>query len=367
MNSITIYVPTFDSDSGIGRHALTLKSMFNKRGYDVFFFSFSGSWFENVYTVFVKLRLRPLVDTCFILCATIHDLCFPRRMSIAPSQIGPLTCGQMHFSSCHLHSLLAMHEIWKLFISFTNFFYVLVELLQYKFTPNKVFLSDLQKAQFFKYYGTPRKYVMFNSDVAVLRPVLDSEILRSEKPFPSVRDIENEALKIIFIGYNHRIKGLGIALKAVDLLAKERHVELHVYGSDKKFQRQSSHLSGRVFFHGNVPFTDVPFYKFQYLIFPTWSDSFAFVIQECTFHGVFAIMSSQAGCSEFFRLAHLDAQIVEQSDKQCDEDFYASQYYRRVLNAERKGLLNKFDTIFDFGSYSDAVFKNLVTQYACRK
>lgn len=302
------------NSDGIGRHALSLSEQFARAGFNVLHFTVKpGSKGDSLQRFCTRFYMRHIFDFGFMLAATwALRFRYSSHCSVSPSVICGLGTDQIHFSSCHLHSLTVAGERWKLAISPRNLFYVVAEFYQYKRCKRAVFISKQQADQFSGYYGVRKK------EYSILPPVLNAVNFGSDHVDQDFGHnyFKNSKRKCLFIGYNFRLKGLAIAQAAIS------HVEgeLDIIGSDARYKPVK--LEAGVFrFLGSLQFFDINWSEYGFFIFPSHSDSYAFVIQEAVRNGLIPICSSQAGGSEVLADGDFDACVIEQKPEVKKEDF----------------------------------------------
>ncbi len=311
---ILLVCSKISNSDGIGRHALALSEQFRRAGFEVSHLTIKpGSYLDKVQQFCSRFFLRHIFDLGFMLVASCFTkLYYCSYRSVSPSVICGLGTNQIHFSSCHLHSLSVAGERWKLYFSPRNLFYVAAELYQYKRCKQAIFISRQQAEQFKDYYGH-RKRPSF-----VLPPVLNSINFRADH---SNQDFgynffNKKRKKFLFSGYNFRLKGLRIAQLAISNI----NGELDIVGNDAKYKPLEV-KNGIHRFLGPMKFSDINWSEYGFFIFPTHSDSYAFVIQEAVRNGLIPICSSQAGGSEVLADYGFSECVIEQKPKVMEIDF----------------------------------------------
>lgn len=358
---ILLICSKISNSDGIGRHALALSEQFRGMGCEVLFFTIAhDSFLDKCQNFFTKFYMRHLFDLAFMLVASCFRNVFYRSyLSVSPSVICAFSTNQIHFSSCHLHSLLVANEGWKLFLSPRNFFYVLVEYYQYKRCKQAIFISRQQRDQFRDYYGI-RRHPSY-----VFPPVLNSINFpkRHTNQDFGCNFFDKKIRRFLFIGYNFRLKGLEIAQSSISNICGE----LDIVGNDPRYNPPDT-TKGIHRFLGPKQFKDIVWSDYGFLIFPTHSDSYAFVIQEAVRNGLIPICSSQAGGSEVLSDLGFTDCVINQEPKVVPEKVSAiAMDYSSAINRwwamETKSEIFNINTssIYDEGSYMENVLLALFT------
>ncbi len=349
IDEVVFISPRITNSDGVGRHSISILKVLtdNKIKYNLVTVT-KKSVIGRLQAFLHRIYLGNFFDLFFIFYVDILLLTKYRKLkSISPSVITGFSTSQMNFSSCHLHSLIVANQKWKL-IDPRNFFYVVIEFLQYKFCKQAIFISRIQKAQFNKYYGKRVK------KSHVVHPVLCSNNFPVDHVDKVVgSNIDGLLKKCLFIGYNFRLKGLLIAIKAISNL---KGVELDVIGDDPKFNK--GFIGGSVSFIGSLNFKDIPWNDYSFFIFPSFSDSYAFVIQEAVRNGLIPIVSSQVGASEVLIDAGYDIFVVDQGAdmKGADIDLLACEYEKKMLkNMTKLALSPRSDNIYNHVKYGHCI------------
>lgn len=356
---ILLICSKISNSDGIGRHALALSEQFRGSGCEVVFFTIiQGSFLDKCQHFFSKFYMRHIFDLVFMLVAScVRKVFYRSYLSVSPSVICAIGTNQIHFSSCHLHSLLVANERWKLYLSPRNIFYVLVEYYQYKRCKQAIFISRQQRDQFRDYYGI-RRHPSY-----VIPPVLNSI------NFPKSHTNQNfgcnffdkKIRRFLFIGYNFRLKGLEIAQSSISSVCGE----LDIVGDDRRYKPPDT-TRGIHRFLGSMQFKDIVWSDYGFLIFPTHSDSYAFVIQEAVRNGLIPICSSQAGGSEVLSDLGFSNCVIKQEPKVVPEKIsaiamdYSNAIHRWWAMDTKSELFNlNSSKIYDEESYMEDVLQAL--------
>ena len=359
MKEIVIICPRITNSDGIGRHTISLIDSFKKNNYKTHLITINeGSLASRIQNLLIKILMRNIFD--FMFCIYVDWLLlirYKKIKSVSSSVITGFLTDQTHFSSCHLHSLSMVGERWKL-MDPRNLYYVLQEALQYKLCKQAIFISKQQQMQFERYYGKR------NKAQKTIYPVLSDSNFPSkhtDKCFGENIKIYNSK-KILFIGYNFRIKGLSIA---IDAIKNSDFYELDIIGEDSKFNMKS--IPKNVNFLGKKKFNEIAWNDYGFLIFPSHSDAYALVIQESLRNGLVPIASSQAGGSEVLIANEYTKDcVVSQNENQKNikdlPNIYHQRlnYYReRILHTKKENLpLSK--TIYTHQKFSEYIIMTLL-------
>ena len=349
------------NSDGVGRHALALSEQFRAAGSEVKFLTIGDGTFIGYCQRFCsKYYMRHIFDFAFIVVSSyLMKVHYRSYVSVSPSVICAFGTNQIHFSSCHLHSLIVANERWKLYLSPRNLFYVLVEWYQYKCCKQAIFISRQQQDQFRYYYGVR------SHSAHVFPPVLNSINFpegHANLNFGS-NFFDEKARRFLFVGYNFRLKGLAIAQSSISNVCGE----LDVVGDDPRY-KPSDTTMGIHRFLGSKQFKDIVWSDYGFLIFPTHSDSYAFVIQEAVRNGLIPICSSQAGGSEVLSDLGFTDCVIKQEPKVVPEKFsaiamdYSNAIHRWWAMDTKYEIFNiNSSKIYDEGLYMEDVLRALFT------
>lgn len=356
---ILLICSKISNSDGVGRHALALSEQFRGAGCEVSFLTIiHGSFLDKCQQFFSKFYMRHIFDLAFMLVSScVSKVYYRSYLSVSPSVICAFGTNQIHFSSCHLHSLIVANERWKLYLSPRNLFYVIVEYYQYKRCKQAIFISRQQRDQFRDYYGI-RRHPSY-----VFPPVLNSI------NFPKRHINQNfgrnffdkKIRRFLFIGYNFRLKGLEIAQSSISSVCGE----LDIVGDDPRY-KPSDTTRGIHRFLGSMQFKDIVWSDYGFLIFPTHSDSYAFVIQEAVRNGLIPICSSQAGGAEVLSDLGFADCVIGQEPKVVREKFssiatdYSKAIYRWwAMDAKSEVFNINSSQIYDEELYTKNVLRAL--------
>lgn len=275
--------------------------------------SFSSNKFlASIYEFGDRLKIRFFFDFLYVLYTTACHIIF-RSKFVSANVVTSLFCNQVHFSSCHLDTLIRSNELWKILLP-NNFFYMFLEYFQYKFNPNhKIFLSEFEFRQFKKVYG----YSFFKRKCIVVPPVLSKSML-GEKRTRS-RSCISKRKRFVFIGYNFRLKCLDDAISVLSgLRFAGVDIDLEVVGSDPSW-KPDAQCEDWVSFRGSIPYSTLDWSRYDALILLSVSESYAFVVQEAMFHSLVPIVTKSVGANEHathlgLPILVIDSQISEPSD-----------------------------------------------------
>ena len=339
------------NSDGVGRLAISLRTCFIDAGYRVELLTAKEkSIVGNIQTICRKYWMSHLFDIIFMIVSEMLRVTLYRsHITVSPSVICAFGTDQIHFSSCHLHSLLVANERWKLFISPRNLTYVLIEYYQYKFCKHAIFISHQEKYQFEMYYGERLRVA------SVIHPVLSNVAFKEghvDQLFGS-NFFERKVNRCLFIGYNFRIKGLRIAQMAL----RNTDFTLDVIGQDKKYKNNCE--SSNVSFLGSLSFDEIDWSSYGFFIFPSHSDAYGFVIQEAVRNGLIPICSSQAGASEVLYSSGLIECVIRQNVPIMSVEFpeIANSYEWNKLSQRPENY-----DVFTSDIYSTADYNTLVLQ-----
>lgn len=245
--------------------------------------------------------MRFFLDFLYVLFATVCHVIFRSKFASA-NVVTSLFCNQVHFSSCHLDTLIRSSELWKIFLP-NNFFYMVLEYFQYKFNPNhKIFLSEFEFRQFKKVYGDS----FFEKKCIVVPPILSMSMLGERRT--RSRSCISKRKRFLFIGYNFRLKRLDDAILVLrGLRFAGIDIDLEVVGSDPSW-KPDAQCEDWVSFRGSIPYSTLDWSQYDGLILLSVSESYAFVVQEAMFHSLVPIVTKSVGASE--HAAHLGLPIV---------------------------------------------------------
>lgn len=355
IKNIVLICPKITNSDGIGRHAISLiEGLSNKNINLKIITTKQDSFFYKVQEFCIKYYMRNIYDLFFCIFADFLLITKYRNFhSVSPSVITGLLTSQVHFSSCHIHCLKELNTLWKL-LDPRNLSYVIQEYIQYKFCNKAIFISNLQKKQFQKYYG--KRVGQSN----VLHPVLSKK--NFNKNFNDCTYGENytkhQNKRILFLGYHFRLKGLGISIKTVNLL---EDFKLDIIGEDSKFDIDKYEINNNILFMGKKDFMSIDWSKYSFFIFPSKTDAYAFVVQEALRNGLIPIISSETGASEILLEYNLNNIVKHLSNN--NEDEIAEIYSKKILN-----IMNNFgehpkdikaQKIFNHDSYIKEVIQLL--------
>ena len=311
--SVLLICSKVTNSDGVGRLAISLRACFTDAGYSVELLTAEEkSIIGKVQTICRKYWMSHLFDIMFMIVSEILRVTFYRSyITVSPSVVCAFGTDQIHFSSCHLHSLLVANERWKLFFSPRNLSYVLIEYCQYKFCKHAIFISHQEKCQFEMYYGQRSRLA------TVIHPVLSEIAFKKghvDQLFGS-NFFEKKINRCLFIGYNFRIKGLSIAQMAL----RNTDYILDIIGQDKRYKNDCE--STNESFLGSIIFDEIDWSSYGFFIFPSHSDAYAFVVQEAVRNGLIPICSSQAGASEVLYNSGLTECVIKQNTPVMPAEF----------------------------------------------
>jgi hypothetical protein len=356
---ILVICSRISNSDGVGRIALSIIDVLKKNNLDVKVFTIDkNSFIGKLQELCIKFYLRNIFDLIFCFFVDILLLTKYRSyLSISPSVITGLLTRQTHFSSCHLHSLLMIKESWKL-LDPRNLYYVIHEAIHYKFCKQAIFISEQERQQFYKYYGSRKNLSK------VVYPVLSSINFKTghvDKNFGQNLNYHSKK-NILFIGYNFRMKGLDIAIETV---RNDSSYNLDIIGSDKRYKQQMPNENANVTFLGNYNFKDIKWSNYSFFLFPSYSDAYALVAQEATRNGLIPIVSSQTGASEVFIDNKLEHCVVQQ--KQNNNENISMDYLSRLrffYETFTKKQIRKYEfnsrELYNHEDYGDKLIKILL-------